>query len=175
MAIKAKQKSNYITLPSRSYLVQPEKRKGPLELAFNAANRDEADKDCARAAYRGAIPFDFVRNPWLRSWVQKIGNSQSVGSPTYDWLYTTLLTQEKAYFNRLLDPIRDTWARRGTFVCSDEWSDIQQRPVINIITVSSGGVMFIKAIDSSYKMKDAEYVAILFIEAIEKIGPDNIV
>ncbi|KAJ8420947.1 hypothetical protein Cgig2_000317 [Carnegiea gigantea] len=50
MTIKAKQKSDYIILPSGSDLVQPKKRKGHLELAFNVADRDEVDKDCACSA-----------------------------------------------------------------------------------------------------------------------------
>ena len=86
--------------------------------------------------------------------------------PSFDRLRTTLLAQEKEHINRLLQPIKDTWKKKGVSVVSDGWSDRQRRPLINV---------FLKAIDASGNIKDAEYVANLFIQVIKDLGEANVV
>ncbi|KAI8538068.1 hypothetical protein RHMOL_Rhmol09G0072900 [Rhododendron molle] len=71
--------------------------------------------------------------------------------------------EEKEYINRLLQPVKDTWKKRGVSLVSDGWSDRQCRSMINIMAASTGGAMFIKAIDASGNTKDAEYVAKLVL------------
>lgn len=67
-----------------SDLIQPKRRRGALELAFNTTDRDEIDKDCAVMFYTGDISFTFARNPILEV-IQ--GNWQSLCG----WLYTSYL------------------------------------------------------------------------------------
>ncbi|WOG81476.1 hypothetical protein DCAR_0100623 [Daucus carota subsp. sativus] len=50
-AMNARQRNQYMAYQGGSDLVQPKKRKGALELAFNVADRDEIDKDCAMMFY----------------------------------------------------------------------------------------------------------------------------
>ncbi|KAL7228951.1 hypothetical protein ACSBR2_007615 [Camellia fascicularis] len=75
--------------------------------------------------------------------------------------------------NRKLQPIKDSWKKKGVSICSDGWLDRQQRPLINIMATSVGGAMFVKAIDASGNIKDADYVANILV--IEEIGKQNIV
>ena len=95
--------------------------------------------------------------------------------PSYNRLRTTLLAQEKEHVNRLLQPIKDTWRKKGVSLVSDGWSDRQRRPLINIMAASSRGSMFVKAIDASGNTKDAEYVANLFVQTINDLGEANVV
>ena len=95
--------------------------------------------------------------------------------PSFDRLCTTLLAQEKEHINRLLQPIKDTWKKKGVSVVSDGWSDRQRRPLINVMAASSGRAMFLKAIDASGNIKDAKYVANLFIQVIKDLGEANVV
>ncbi|GFY97961.1 hypothetical protein Acr_12g0005020 [Actinidia rufa] len=48
-------------------------------------------------------------------------------------------------------------------------------PLVNIMAASSGGSMFIKAIDASENTKDAEYVANLFVQTIKDLREANVV
>ncbi|KAG4133623.1 hypothetical protein ERO13_D08G105850v2 [Gossypium hirsutum] len=130
-----------------------------------ATDKDAVDKECARAFYTSAIPFNFLATSNLADYVP----------PTFDRLQMTLVTQERTHVDRLLLLIRDTWRKRGTSICLDGWSDLQQRPLINIMPASLSGSVFIMVVDSSDKTKDAEYIASLFIEGIEKIGVENII
>ena len=66
LALSAKQKSNYITLPECFDLTQPKKRKGPLDKLFDVSAREQADKTCAMMFYTGLLSFNFSRNSWFR-------------------------------------------------------------------------------------------------------------
>lgn len=63
--MNAKQKKQYMSYQEGSDLIQPKRRLGALELAFNTTDRDEIDKDCAVMFYTGDISFNFARNPIL--------------------------------------------------------------------------------------------------------------
>ena len=56
-------------------------------------------------------------------------------------------------------------------ICSDRWSDAQRRPLINIMAVSDGGPMFLKAINCEGDTKDKHFIAYLLINTLQDIGP----
>ena len=66
---------------------------------------------------------------------------------------TTLLQKERAHVKRFLKPIKGSWLENGVSIVSDRWSDPQRRPFINIMIVSDGGPVFIKAIDGQVSLK----------------------
>ncbi|XP_058189375.1 uncharacterized protein LOC131306961 [Rhododendron vialii] len=180
--LNAKNKAAYVSLPEGSDLAHRKKRKGmapqgPLPDAFNATQRDVADKEAARMFFANGLPFNFARPPYFRQYSFTLANSRLVSyrPPTYDRLRTTLLSQQKEHVNKLLQPFKDTWRKKGVSVCSDGWSDRQRKQLINIMAASVGGAMFIKAIDSSGNTKDAKYVGSLFMEAIKQIGEEHVV
>ena len=74
-----------------------------------------------------------------------------------------------------MKPIKDFWLENGVNIVSDGWSDPQRRPLINIMAVSDGGPMFIKAIDGSGEFKDKHYIARVLKDAIKEIGHEKIV
>ncbi|KAL7253212.1 hypothetical protein ACSBR1_007697 [Camellia fascicularis] len=125
--------------------------------------------------YASALSFNLARCPCFRKYSQTLANNKLSGYclRTYDRSQTTLLAQEKAYVNRKLQPIKDSWKKKGVSICSDGWLDRQQRPLINIMATSVCGAMFVKAIDASGNIKDADYVANILVT--EEIGKQNIV
>ena len=60
-------------------------------------------------------------------------------------------------------------------ICSDGWSDAQRRPLINIMAVSEGGPMFLKAINHEGETKDKHFIDDLLINTIQEIGPQKVV
>nr|XP_017250874.1 PREDICTED: uncharacterized protein LOC108221512 [Daucus carota subsp. sativus] len=177
-AMNVRQRNQCMAYQGGSDLVQPKKRKGALELAFNVADRDEIDKDCAMMFYTGGISFNFARNPFFRNYSLKLANSNVAGytPPTYNRLRTTLLSQQKQHVQRLVQPVKDSWKKKGASICSDGWCDRQQKPLINIMVASAAGPMFLKSVNASQvKVKDAEYIAALFMEIVEEIGPEHVV
>lgn len=127
--------------------------------------------------YSAAIPFNFARNPYFRSFCTSLANSKLDGylPPPYNRLRTTLLAQEKAHLRKLLQPTRDSWVKKGLSLCSDGWSDGVNRPIINVMAASGTSAIFVDSVDASGKRKDAAFVAEVFIQAIKEVGPENVV
>ena len=90
-------------------------------------------------------------------------------------LGTSLLQQEKANVERLLQPIKSTWREKGVSIVSDGWSDSQRTPLINFMAVTESGPMFLKAVDCSGETKDKVFIFGLLKEVIDEVGPDNVI
>ena len=65
--------------------------------------------------------------------------------------------------------------RNRVSIISDGWKDQRNRPLINVIAQSPHGAMFLKAVDCEGQMKDSQFIANILIEAIELVGPENVV
>ncbi|XP_075636947.1 uncharacterized protein LOC142609238 [Castanea sativa] len=127
--------------------------------------------------YTGGISFNFSRNPYYRSSYSYAATHSIPGyvPPGYNALRTTLLQRKKAHVDRLLKPIKDFWVKNGVSIVSDGWLDPQRRPLINIMAVSDGGPVYIKAIDGSGEFKDKHYIARVLRDAIKEIGHEKVV
>ena len=75
----------------------------------------------------------------------------------------------------MLELIKKTWNEKGASICSDGWLDAQRRPLINIMTVLEGGLMFFKAINYEGETKDKHFIADLLINTIQEIGTQKVV
>ena len=52
---------------------------------------------------------------------------------------------------------------------------LRNRALINVIAQSPKGAMFLKAVDCEESLKDSQFIADILIEAIEMVGPKNVV
>ncbi|XP_058010224.1 uncharacterized protein LOC110671880 [Hevea brasiliensis] len=149
----------------------------PLGRAFDVQTRAQLDAEIARMFYAGGLPFNFARNPYYVSSYSFAANHVLGGyvPPGYNKLRTTLLQQEKANVERLLEPIKSTWLEKGVSIVSDGWSDPQRRPLINFMVVSESGPMFIKSVDCSGEVKDKQFIANLLKEVIDEVGHQKVV
>nr|XP_023919017.1 uncharacterized protein LOC112030572 [Quercus suber] len=97
-------------------------------------------------------------------------------SPTsYNKLRTTLLQKERAYIEKLLRSIKDTWKEQGLSIVSDGWIDVQKRPLINFMATSKKGPLFIKSIDGIKEYKDKHFIADFFLKIIDEVGHEHVV
>ncbi|KAL4653424.1 hypothetical protein ACB092_01G302200 [Castanea dentata] len=148
-----------------------------LEKAYQNNARHELDSTIAKMFYTTGLPFNFARNPYYRNSYAYAATHSIPGyvPPGYNALRTTLLQKEIAHVEGLLKPIKDFWLENGVSIVSDGWSDPQRRPLINIMAVSDGGPVFIKAIDGSGEFKDKHYIAGVLKDAIKEIGHEKVV
>lgn len=58
---------------------------------------------------------------------------------------------------------------------SDGWSDICQRPLINVLVACLEGVVFLKVIETMNQKKTSEYIFQTLDEAILELGVENVV
>eukprot|EP00253_Pinus_taeda_P004499 PITA_04499 len=149
---------------------------GPLEAAFNNQGREIADEHVARCIYANGLAFNLVRSPYWQQMIKAINEAlKGYKSPGYGKVRTTLLASERQSVDRQLQTIRDTWAETGVSIISDGWRDQRNRPLINVVAVCPQGAMFLKAVDCSGIEKDASFISTILIEAIESVGPHNVV
>jgi Protein of unknown function (DUF 659) len=45
---------------------------------------------------------------------------------------------EIIHVDRLLEPLKSTWTRKGVSIIYDGWTDVQRRPLINFIAIMDG-------------------------------------
>eukprot|EP00253_Pinus_taeda_P025286 PITA_25286 len=149
---------------------------GPLEACFNNQGRDIADEHVARCIYANGLAFNLVRSPYWQQMIKAVNEvPKGYKSPGYEKVRTTLLASEKQSVDRQLQAIRDTWAETGVSIISDGWRDQRNRPLINVVAVCPQGAMFLKAVDCSGIEKDASFMSTILIDAIESVGPHNVV
>ncbi|XP_075493408.1 uncharacterized protein LOC142531209 [Primulina tabacum] len=150
---------------------------GSLEKAFNLNARDELHSEIARLFYTGGLSFNIARNPhYIRAF--SMATQRTIPGylpPGYNLLRTTLLQREKAHIEKLLEPTKAAWKQKGVSICSDGGSDVQRRPLINIMAVCESGPMFLKAINCEGEYKDKSFISKLLIDAINEVGHQNVV
>ncbi|XP_072959848.1 uncharacterized protein [Typha angustifolia] len=148
-----------------------------LEKSFNMASRNQLHSQIARMFYSVGLPFHLARNPYYVKSYTFATNSQIAGylPPGYNMLRTTLLQQERANIERLLEPIKGTWKEKGVSIMCDGWTDAQRRPLINFLAVTENGPMFLRAVNCEGEYKDKFFISSLISKVIEEVGAQNVV
>jgi len=67
------------------------------------------------------------------------------------------------------------WKHYGCTLMSDGWSDKRERHLINFLVNSPEGTYFLESVDASSEVHDANMLANLLEERIQKIGQDKVV
>ncbi|XP_072984347.1 uncharacterized protein [Typha latifolia] len=149
----------------------------PIEKSFNSGARNQLYCEIARMFYSAELPFHLARNPYYVRAFQFATNNNISGfvPPGYNMLRTTLLQQERANIEMLLNPIRSTWREKGLSIICDGWTDGQRRPLINFLAVTESGLMFLRAVNCEGEYKDKFCISNLIIKIIEEVGPYNVV
>ena len=71
--------------------------------------------------------------------------------------------------------LKQSWLRLGCSIVMDGWTDIQQRPLLNFIVTFPAEPYFFRAIDCIGKLKDTTFMFDILKDAIEEVGPKNVV
>jgi len=95
--------------------------------------------------------------------------------PGYNKMRTSLLDKGVTKLQGLMGDLKKSWLHLGCSIVMDGWTDIQQRPLLNIVVTSLAGPYFLRAIDCSGKLKDATFMFEVLKDAINEVGPSNIV
>lgn len=161
------------SLPSPTF---PSKKRGNIAEALNLQQKERADDAVGRLFYAHALPFHLARSPYLRAAFEEV----RLAGPSYvlpgeTRLRTSILEKQYSRCSLMMQEMKATWVRSGCSIIMDGWTDIRQRPLINIMVSCSEGPYFLRAVDCSGKKKDAEFQFLLLKEAIEEVGSSNVV
>ena len=147
-----------------------------IQKMYNVVHRDEADDGVADFFMANGISFNATRSPYYKEMVRKIlAAGTGYSPPGYNKMRTSLLDRGVTRMLVSSEDLKQAWAHSGCSIVMDGWTDIQQRPLLNVIVTSPEGPYFLKAIDCSGKLKDATYMFEILKDAIDEVGPSNVV
>jgi hypothetical protein len=183
-----KSKDKDVTLPtartqnvrgggSTGYPVRKRMRSSAIEKAFGMKTCNTMDALFARFFYSCGLSFNIARNPYYCE-AFKFAASHNLSGyvpPSYNKLRTTLLKQERAYVETLLNRTKSVWQEKGVTICSDGWTDAQRRPLINFIAISETSPIFLRAINAQGEEKTKEYITVKLVAIVEEVGSKNVV
>ncbi|CAN6243746.1 unnamed protein product [Urochloa humidicola] len=153
-----------------------QKMHSSLAQSFGAAERDAVDLKVLKFIAANGIPFNVLRSPYYSEMVTAINNApKGYKGPGSEKARTTLLDALKRSVDNDLSTVRDTWLPQGVSVVSDGWTNIKNKPLINVLASNSRGSCFLYAEDYSGIEKTGEAIAEFLLKAIEEIGYRNVV
>lgn len=151
-------------------------KKGKVVVAkwFNVQRMNEVDDEVAEFFFFNGISFNATRPPQYKEMMKKvIVVGPSFQPPGYNKLRPTLLDIGVKKMQGVMEGLKKSWVEYGCSITMDSWTNIQQRPLLNIIITFPTGPYFLREIDCTGKRKDATFQYELLREAIEEIGPTN--
>eukprot|EP01018_Ginkgo_biloba_P020548 Gb_02890 [translate_table: standard] len=149
---------------------------GTMQSLFEIENRGEVDLAIARFFYANGISFNVARSPCYGEMVKAImGAPSGYKPPSFEKLHTTLVDTEKSRVKEEVAPLKHAWSIDGCSIVMDGWTDIRNRPLLNIIVYSTSRPYFFRAIDCSGKEKNTFFLRDVLSGAIKEVGVSNVV
>ncbi|XP_058192148.1 uncharacterized protein LOC131309527 [Rhododendron vialii] len=121
--------------------------------------KDRAHQAIARWIYDCGIPLNVVNNDSFAPMIEAI---EQYGP-------------EVEHVNKLMEEHKKDQEQYGCTLMSDGWTDRKNRTLMNLLVNSPRGTMFLKSMDASGIVKDAEMIYELLDGWVEHIGEANVV
>ena len=89
---------------------------------------------------------------------------------------TRLLTAKRVDVEKKVEEkLGNSIGKYGVTLCCDEWDNIQNRPLLNIVQCGPNGDLFLGTIDTTGNHKDQQYDVSQIRPFLEKVGVHNVV
>ncbi|XP_031265283.1 uncharacterized protein LOC116123674 [Pistacia vera] len=95
--------------------------------------------------------------------------------PTYHEARVSYLKREVDLVGEKLGKYKNEWKKNGCTLMSDGWTDGNGRSLTNFLVNSPSGTVFLKSIDTSEFIKNAQKMFELLDSVVEEIGEEHVV
>ena len=95
--------------------------------------------------------------------------------PSYDALRVKLLAEVKNKVKLLINSYRSIWNDTGCTIMGDRWIDGRHRSLINFLVYCLKGIAFIKFVDASPIVTDAQLICNLFSRIVDIVSVQNVI
>ena len=99
----------------------------------------------------------------------------NVPVPTPNDIHRWILDEEVDDMRKYIDEQKVKWQEYGCTIMADGWTGPTRLSIINIMVYCAGSTVFLKSIDASEKIKNADYLVEILSEVIEQVGPANVI
>ncbi|XP_054797523.1 uncharacterized protein LOC129302636 [Prosopis cineraria] len=135
-----------------------------------------ADMAFAKWMYDCCIPLNVVNSAFFQPMIDAFtAIGPGYKGPSYHAMRTKLLLDTKKEVQLMVDSFRNFWDDIGCTIMADGWQDQANRQLINFLVYSPRGIVFIKSVDASDIVKDAQNLCNLFTEMVDFVGVTNVV
>eukprot|EP01018_Ginkgo_biloba_P029096 Gb_01419 [translate_table: standard] len=147
-----------------------------VQSLFEIENKGEVDLAIVRFFYANGISFNVAQSPYYGEMVKAIqGAPSGYKPPSFEKLHTTLVDKEKGRVEEEVALLKHAWSIDGCSIVMDGWTNIRNRPLLNIIMSSTLGPYFFRAIDCSGKKKNTFFFRDVLSVAIDEVRVSNVV
>ncbi|XP_052203350.1 uncharacterized protein LOC127808780 [Diospyros lotus] len=167
--------------PNLEKVVQ-DKREGKMKQAAISETckkelRDKAYREIAKWFYDAGISFNAAKLESFSLAVEAIGQyGPGMKPPSYDELRGPLLRKEVDHTKELVQSHEEDWAKHGCSILSNRWRDsVSNRDIMSFFVSSPKGVVFIRSIDVSNNVKNANGLLHVLDQMVEEIGETNVI
>ncbi|KAH6787411.1 hypothetical protein C2S52_006963 [Perilla frutescens var. hirtella] len=151
-------------------------RKGTLA-ANDKICRDRVNVAISRFFYDNAIAFNAVNSDSFKEMLHEVGLYGPGLAPTTMYEIRVLyLKKEVENTNTIMLENRKEWAIKGCSILSDGWRDsVASKDIVNFLVNSQRGSVFLKSLDVSEVVKDANTLFEMLDSIVEEIGEANVI
>ncbi|XP_059063100.1 uncharacterized protein LOC131079406 isoform X2 [Cryptomeria japonica] len=144
-------------------------------IGWNKEVHEKTDIAAADFWYFNNISFNVGDNPyWLNLVIAMSVLGKGYKAPSHKDLSGRLLTNAVARPREVMDQ-KIEWANYGCTILSDGWTNGKNRTIINFLVACKDNVVFLKSVDASNKVKNAETLARMLEHVVMEVGVENVV
>ncbi|XP_031254301.1 uncharacterized protein LOC116112286 [Pistacia vera] len=139
-------------------------------------DREKVIQGICRCLYGNALPFNLVKSPLFVDMLKLVGDyGRGLKPPTYHEARVSYLKREVDLVEEKLGKYKNEWKKNGCTLMSDGWIDGKGRSLTNFLVNSPSGTVFLKSIDTSEFIKNAQKMFELLDSVVEEIGEEHVV
>ncbi|XP_031280219.1 uncharacterized protein LOC116138665 [Pistacia vera] len=139
-------------------------------------DREKVIQDICRCLYGNVLPFNLVKSPLFVDMLKLVGDyGRGLKPPTYHEARVSYLKREVDLVEEKLGKYKNEWKKNGCTLMSDRWTDGKGRSLTNFLVNSPSGTVFLKSIDTSEFIKNAQKMFELLDSVVEEIGEEHVV
>eukprot|EP00252_Welwitschia_mirabilis_P027213 TRINITY_DN9276_c0_g1_i1.p1 TRINITY_DN9276_c0_g1~~TRINITY_DN9276_c0_g1_i1.p1 ORF type:complete len:278 (-),score=44.03 TRINITY_DN9276_c0_g1_i1:46-879(-) len=143
--------------------------------SFPVDKRHLARKALAELWYTFNMPLNCFNHPVTQDLFDMITEAgPRFKLPSYHDMNTPLLEDIKRDIDKSLDEQRICWRQNGCSILCEVWSDRKEVSVLNFIVACGSGMMFLKCVDVSGNLENAEYLYNVIGGVVIEIGEENV-
>lgn len=164
--------------PMDRYLGNENDDGGEVKMTPAAAkeHRNQVCLDIGRFFFENGLPFNIATSPSFPNMLRSVANyGRGLKPPSMHELRSWILDKEEETTSQIVDDIKSTWKKTGVSLLSDGWTDMRNRSLINFLVNNPHGTVFLKTVDASDCVKNAEKLFELLDGIVEEIGEDIVV
>ncbi len=154
----------------------PTKKQSTLKAAFGKQNKSKVDALWGHAFYGNGLSFCLINDPHFKAAIEAtVDFGEIYKLPSLVSLRTTLLDKENVSVAAELQSFMVSARSSKATITSDGWSDIRNRPLLNLLMVTPKDKKFLESVDTSGDTKDADFIVQVVGKAIEDVGAEIVV